>query len=117
MVSGILIRNGNLRGDTMATITFASKLKDDGSINIPEQAVEQLGIHPGDEVQVRVETTNGAGHIAEPDQVALQAKFDCFFAKLDTLTFEQPPQLPEGDKAEAAFTRAMDEKYGKLGFK
>jgi bifunctional DNA-binding transcriptional regulator/antitoxin component of YhaV-PrlF toxin-antitoxin module len=71
----------------MDAVTFASKLRDDGSVAIPKEAVEELGLHPGDELTVRVEPANGTDAIDE--QAALQAKFDRFFEKLDTLTFEK----------------------------
>ena len=101
----------------MAAVTFASKLKDDGSLTMPSEVVEALGLHPGDEVQVRIEAANGAGQRQELDQDALQAKFARFFDNLDTLTFEAPNKFPKGDPAETAFVEAMDEKYRKLGFK
>lgn len=45
----------------MAAVTFASRLKDDGSLTIPNHAVEELGLHPGDEVHVRVEPAGDPG--------------------------------------------------------
>jgi bifunctional DNA-binding transcriptional regulator/antitoxin component of YhaV-PrlF toxin-antitoxin module len=96
---------------TMTAISFASKLNDDGSLTIPSEAVEELGLHPGDEVQVRVVATNG------PDQAALQAKFELFFDNLDTIAFEKPTRFPNGDQTEATFAEIMDKKYRKLGFK
>jgi len=53
---------------------------------------------------VRVEATNGAGRREEPDQAALQAKFERFFDNLDSLTFEKSAKFPDGDQAEAAIT-------------
>ena len=47
----------------------------------------------------------------------LQFKFERFFEKLDTLTFEKPPSVRRSDSAEASFSDAMEEKYRKLGFK
>ena len=44
----------------MAAVTFASKLKKDGSLTMPKRAAEELGIHPGDSVRVRVEAAGGA---------------------------------------------------------
>lgn len=73
----------------MATVTFAWKVQEDGSLMIPREAVEELGLHPGDEVQVRLEATNAADAPEEPDQVALQAKFERFFEDLDALTVEK----------------------------
>ena len=101
----------------MAAITFVSKLKEDSSLTIPREAVEELGLHPGDEVQVQAMTKNGVGQIEESEQGALQAKFERFFDDLDTLLFEKPNRFPNGDQAETAFTEIMDKKYHKLGFK
>lgn len=101
----------------MATVTFASKLKEDGSLSMPKEVVEELGLHPGDEVQVNVEAANGANRIEELEQARLQRKFDAFFDRLDTLTFESPTKALTGDPAEAGFSDAMDEKFRKLGFK
>ena len=101
----------------MSAVTFASKLKKDGSLVMPKEVAEQLGLHPGDQVQVWVEVANGATPIKEPDQEAIQAKFERFFDNLNTLTFEKPTHYPNGDLSEVAFTQVMDEKYQKLGFK
>ncbi|MCW3096755.1 MAG: hypothetical protein JWL77_2373 [Chthonomonadaceae bacterium] len=101
----------------MTTVTFASKFNEDGSLTIPREVVEKLGLHPGDEVQVRIEATDEANDLEGPEQAALQAKFERFFAELDTLTFEKPTKFPDGDQAETAFTEIMDKKYRKLGFK
>ncbi len=101
----------------MAAVTFASKLKSDGSLALPEEAIEELGIHPGDEVQVRVEAADRASHSEKPAQADLQARFECFFDNLDTLHFEKSAKIVGRDPAEAAFTKSMDEKYLKLGFR
>jgi len=101
----------------MAAITYSAKLNEDGFLVIPKEAFETLGLHPGDEVQIRLEAANGAGPAEEPDQATLQAKFGHFFEQLDTLTFEKPDKFPCGDPAETAFAQAMDEKFRKLGFK
>lgn len=45
----------------MGAVTFASKLGPDGTLAVPQQAVEELGIQPGDEVRVSVEAANGRG--------------------------------------------------------
>ena len=92
---------------TMAAITFVSKLKEDASLTIPREAVEELGLRPGDEVQLQVKTKNGTSQIEEPDQDALQAKFDRFFDDLDTLTFEKPVPFSNGDQTETAFREIM----------
>jgi hypothetical protein len=64
-----------------------------------------------------MQAKNGAGQIEESDQTALQARFECFFVNLDTLTFEKPTVFPNRDSAEVTFTEMMDKKYRQLGFK
>jgi bifunctional DNA-binding transcriptional regulator/antitoxin component of YhaV-PrlF toxin-antitoxin module len=41
----------------MATITYTARVQQDGSLALPEEAREQLGLHPGDQVEIRIETT------------------------------------------------------------
>lgn len=101
----------------MATVSFASKLRADGSLAMPREAVDELGLLPGDEVQVQVGVANDINHVSDADQAALHAQFESFFDKLDTLTFRNQPSVRRSDSAEASFTDAMDEKYRKLGFK
>ena len=50
----------------MAAVTFASKLKDDGSLTVPKDAVEELGILPGDRVRVRLESAYDYGDHTKP---------------------------------------------------
>lgn len=50
----------------MAAITFASRLQEDGSLFIPKEAVDELGLHPGDEVQVQIETPRQNENPSEP---------------------------------------------------
>lgn len=101
----------------MVAITFELKMGENGTLTIPVEAVEQLGIHPGDEVRVRVEAAEPRRRALEQEQESLQAKIDDFFAGMSHDTFQKPSKLPSGDEAEDAFVAAMDEKYRRLGFK
>jgi antitoxin component of MazEF toxin-antitoxin module len=100
----------------MATITFATKLKSDGSLKIPKEAVNRLGLHPGDEVQVNVETIPNLHTPEEKEQAKLQSQFDTFFAELDISTFESPENVSRTDVVEVGFSEAMEEKFHQLGF-
>jgi antitoxin component of MazEF toxin-antitoxin module len=40
----------------MAAIILAAEFASDGSVKIPQEAVQKLRLHPGDEVTVRLET-------------------------------------------------------------
>ncbi len=77
----------------MAAVTFGSKLKNDGSLTMPKQAVEELGIHPGDEVRVRVEAGNENGERTQPAMLS-RARY--------AMTHRTPEQIAE------AQTRAME---------
>ena len=93
----------------MAGVTFASKLKGDDSLTIPKRAVEELGLHPGDEVQVRVEAANGN---------ADQAYYDREIANLleEASRLKPEPGNSSSDPHEAAFGEIMKEKFRKQGF-
>ncbi len=41
----------------MTAIAFAAPLTGDGSLTVPKEMVAELGLHPGDVVQVHIETT------------------------------------------------------------
>jgi bifunctional DNA-binding transcriptional regulator/antitoxin component of YhaV-PrlF toxin-antitoxin module len=96
----------------MAAITFASRLNEDGSLTIPQNAAEKLGLHPGDEVEVRLETKNGMSPIATID-------YDQVIAELlaEAQRIQPEPGKPGSDPHEAAFGEIMKEKYRKQGFR
>ena len=96
----------------MAGMTFALKLKEDGSFIIPQQAVKTLGLHPGDEITVRVET-NGTAHIGVPNQAELQRRATLHFEEADRLVRE--PGKPLTDPLEAAWGEGVEEKARRMG--
>jgi antitoxin component of MazEF toxin-antitoxin module len=95
----------------MAAVTFASKLKEDGSLTIPQEAVEELGLHPGDEVQVRVEAANGIATSASPKM--LDEVLKDLLAEAERL--EPQPGKESNDPHERAFGEIIKEKYRKMG--
>jgi bifunctional DNA-binding transcriptional regulator/antitoxin component of YhaV-PrlF toxin-antitoxin module len=99
----------------MAAVTFASKLQDDGSLVVPQEAVEALGLHPGDEVRVRVEAANGISPSEQPDQAELQRRAERLFEEADRLVPE--PGRPLTDPYEAAWAQGVEEKARKMGLK
>lgn len=94
----------------MAAMTFASKLKEDGSFTIPQEAVESLGLHPGDEIQVRIETGDDIVH----NQAYYEGKLAEFLEEAKRLKPEPGKQMK--DPHEAAFGEMLKEKYRKQGF-
>lgn len=65
----------------MAGMTFASKLKDDASIAIPKEAVDALGLRPGDDVTARQAELHQpvAMRIQEADRLAPEASKQTFY--------------------------------------
>ena len=98
----------------MAGMTFASKLKDDGSFTIPQEAVETLGLHPGDEIIVRIEA-DGVTPIKEPDQGELQRRAKRRFEEADRLVRE--PGKPLSGPMEAAWAAGVEEKARRMWIK
>lgn len=50
----------------MTSINFESKLEADGFLQVPEEAVNELGLHPGDILQVKIECSNHHGEEPVP---------------------------------------------------
>ena len=98
----------------MAVMTFASKLKEDGTFTIPQEAVDTLGLHPGDEITIRIETRNGS-HFEAPDQAELQRRAALCFEEADRIVRE--PGKPLSDPIEAAWAAGVEEKARKMGLK
>jgi bifunctional DNA-binding transcriptional regulator/antitoxin component of YhaV-PrlF toxin-antitoxin module len=98
----------------MAVMTFASKLKDDGTFTIPQEAVETLGLHLGDEITIRIETTDAA-YMGERDQAELQRRAACCFADADSLVREPGKSL--SDPMEATWAAGVEEKARRMGIK
>ena len=42
------------------TIHFATRLQKDGSLHVPQTAIEELGLRPGDAVRVSLDATEDA---------------------------------------------------------
>lgn len=55
----------------MTSITFVSKLTIDGSLQVPDGAVNELGLHPGDLLQVKIETSPSSEEQLETSQSAI----------------------------------------------
>lgn len=96
----------------MAGISFASRLKEDGSVVIPQEAVETLGLHPGDEISVRIET-NGASPNAGIDPSELRRRAAIRFAEADILVREPAPPL--SDPLEISWAAGVEEKARRMG--
>ena len=96
----------------MAGMTFASKLEDDGSFTIPQEAVETLGLHPGDVITVRIEA-NGISHIGEPNQAELKRRAALRFTEADRLVRE--PGKPLSNPMEAVWATGVEEKAHRMG--
>jgi bifunctional DNA-binding transcriptional regulator/antitoxin component of YhaV-PrlF toxin-antitoxin module len=102
-------------GKFMAAMTFASKLNEDGSVIIPQEALDTLKLHPGDEIKIRIEGANGNSLSDQPDQAALQRKARRLFEAADRVAREPGQQLT--DPQEAEWAQGVEEKARKMGLK
>lgn len=96
-------------------MTFASRLNADGSFSLPKEAMETLGLHPGDEITVRIETANGVAASEMPDQAELHRRAALLFEEADRLVRE--PGKPLSDPTEVIWAQSVEEKARKMGIK
>lgn len=95
----------------MAAVTFDSKLNADGSLLVPEEAIEALGARPGEALHVRVETANGTK--APIGQRLLSDALVDLLAEAER--FEGRPGLESSDATSNEFGDIVKEKYRRLG--
>lgn len=48
----------------MPAYTFTARVREDGSLTLPQEAREQLGLQPGDQVSIQIETSAAASRKA-----------------------------------------------------
>lgn len=98
----------------MAAISFAARFADDGLLTIPQQAVETLKLHPGDEITVRIEVRE-AKDTGKAVQTELHRKLERLFEEADNTVRE--PGKPLTDPFEATWAAGVEEKARKMGIK
>ncbi len=108
---GILRRGHERRGSVMAEVTFASRFQSDGSLTIPKQAAEDLGLHPGDEVEVRARSENGITTPENPRM--LDVVLRDLLNSADRL--ESQPGPESNDPSERAFGEIIKGKHRRMG--
>jgi bifunctional DNA-binding transcriptional regulator/antitoxin component of YhaV-PrlF toxin-antitoxin module len=69
----------------MADVMFDSKLEDDGTLVVPKQAVEELGIHPGDRVRVHIHGSS----------IRIRARPTLLSLATDAMTNRSPMQIAD----------------------
>jgi hypothetical protein len=79
------------------------------------EAFRMLGLHPGDEIRVRIETANGASSLEAPDQTDLQRRSALLFEEAGRLVRE--PGKPLTDPLEAAWAKGVEQKARRMGLK
>jgi antitoxin component of MazEF toxin-antitoxin module len=94
----------------VAGVTFASTLKEDGSFIIPEEAVDSLGLHPGDEIRVHIETAGLSSH----NQAYYEQKLTELIQEADRIKCSSAIQTTENTAS--TFGELLKEKYRKQGF-
>jgi antitoxin component of MazEF toxin-antitoxin module len=99
----------------MAAVTFAARFAADGSLTIPDEAVETLKLNPGDEITVRLETGVGVPETEQLTQDEYLRRITRLFEEADTLVRE--PGKPLTDPYEAAWAAGVEEKARRIGLK
>lgn len=94
----------------MASINFAAKLNEDGSFVIPEEAIQELGLRPGDEIHIRLDTATEDRSQEEYDRIIAG-----LLKEAENLKAERGQT--SSDPHEVAFGEILKEKYRKQGFK
>ena len=92
----------------MASIVFATKVREDGRLDIPPEALEALGLAPGDEVEVQLDTKQAPLSQAEYNSI-----FQELLAEAERVIEVSPPVPTEED---SAMGRLLREKFRKQGF-
>ena len=92
----------------MASIVFATRLREDGRLDIPPEAIEALGLAPGDEVEVQLDTKQAPLTEAEYNRV-----FAELIAEAERAVEASEPVPLEED---TAMGKLLREKFRKQGF-
>src|SRR5947208_1708728 len=102
----------------MAAITFAARLNPDGSLTLPAEAIETLGLHPGDAVQVSLQPANGSAPSTIPPEDQ-ESSLPALFAELLEAgkNVKREPGKPLANTEEEAIGAMIAEKYRKQGLK
>ena len=80
---------------------------------VPDEAIKELGLHPGDQVHVRVEAANGATAASEPKM--LDEVLKDLLEEAERL--EPQPDKESDDPYEHAFGEIVKAKFRRMGFK
>ncbi len=96
----------------MAAITITVKASDDGTITLPMQSVESLGLHPGDEVHLSIQTESDTDTISDVDDAETLVEL---FEEAATLVPE--PGRPLTDPLKAIWGEGVEEKFARMGLK
>jgi bifunctional DNA-binding transcriptional regulator/antitoxin component of YhaV-PrlF toxin-antitoxin module len=100
-----------LGGMELAEISFASNYREDGTLTIPREAVEELGLHPGDQLEIRAVSSH---EILGPEAPRV---LDDVLAPLlvEASNLDSQPGKESSDPYERAFGEIIKEKYRKMG--
>lgn len=99
----------------MASLSIAAKVTQDGSVTIPQDAVGALGLRPGDDVRIQIETVDMD---AEADRALQSELHRKLLQRLEEAnTTARQPARPLTDPMEAEWGRGVEEKARRMGLK
>lgn len=70
-------------------VQFATRLERDGSLRVPQSALDDLGLQPGDAVQVSLDTASGAEVQTPSEEAQGQIRFEKAVRAMTNRTPEQ----------------------------
>ena len=97
----------------MASLSIEAKVTHDGSVTIPRDAVGALGLRPGDDVRIQIETVP-VGPDGEPSvQSELHRRLSQRLEEASQTV--RMPSKPFTDPLEAEWGRGVEEKARRMG--
>lgn len=109
-------RNGK-EGMTLAHMSCTVRVEADGSLTLPEETREVLGLQPGDEIEILIPrngTDEHAGRTGDEEQAHRLALLKQMYADADAVE-RQPIMYTHPQKAQVA--QSIAEKHRRMGMK
>ena len=99
----------------MASLTLAAKVEKDGCVIVPVEAVDALGLQPGDDIRIRIEGVGPDTQADDAVQAELHRKLQVLLDEAHKL--QREPCKPFTDPLEAEWARGVEEKARRMGLK
>jgi len=99
----------------MASLTLAAKVSEVGNVIVPEEAIDALGLRPGDDIRILIEGVATSTEADNALQAELRQKLTSRLEEAHALKRE--PFKPFTDPLEAEWAKGVEEKARRMGLK